>query len=80
MDPKEHATYTVTGCEVSVIPGSEYVCVHIVYAERSQQRKPTRRRYVFSFGQLAELRDAIDEALRVLKQSLKRDPPPPIVH
>lgn len=80
MDPKERATYTVTGCDVSIIPGSEYVCVQMLYVEKPQQRKPVRSRYVFSFGQLAELRDAIDEALRALKQSLKRDPPPPIVH
>lgn len=80
MDPEEHVTSSVTGCEVSVIPGSEYVSIRITFVEDPAQTTSAKRKYVFSYGQVAELRDAIEDALRVLKETLKRDPPAPIVH
>lgn len=80
MDPEEQATFSVTGCEVKIIPGTEYAFIRLAFLEKPALTVTPGRRYVLSYGQLAELRDAIDEALHALKETLKRDPPAPIVH
>ena len=54
--------------------------IRITFVEDPAQTTSAKRKYVFSYGQVAELRDAIEDALRVLKETLKRDPPAPIVH
>ena len=48
MDPEEHVTSSVTGCEVSVIPGSEYVSIRITFVEDPAQTTSAKRKYVFS--------------------------------
>ena len=80
MDPEEHATFSVTGFEVNIIPGTEYAFVRVCFVEKPLQTAHSVRRYVFSYGQLAELRDVIDRALLAFKNALKRDPPAPSVH
>jgi hypothetical protein len=81
MDAEEDVTFLVTGCEVAVVFGTEYAVIQLSFVEKPVQTSPSgRRRYVLSYGQLAELRGAIEEALRALKNSLKHDPPVTSVH
>jgi hypothetical protein len=81
MDSEEHAIFSVTGCEVTVVFGTEYAVVQLSFVEKPLQGLPSgTRRYVLTYGQLAELRDAIEGALRSLKNALKHDPPGTSVH
>ena len=69
--PKERAAFSVTGCDVRVIPGTKHAFIRLALVEKPLQRTPSTRRYVFSYGQLAGLRDEIDAALYLFKEEVE---------
>lgn len=75
MDPDLSTTFTVRNCEVSAIPGTGYAFIRLALEETPLQAVPEERRYVFSLGQLAELREEIDAVLRLSGQPVRDEPP-----
>lgn len=79
MDLEEPTAFSVTTCEVRVIPGTGYAFIQLGLVEENPQA-PSDRRFVFSYSQLSELRDEIESALRIVKDPVKADPPIPKLH
>jgi len=73
MSPKKYAAFSVTDCELRVIPGTKHAFISLALVEKPLQRIPSTRRYVFSCAQLAGLRDEIDAALCLFKGEAESD-------
>ncbi|MCE3258134.1 MAG: hypothetical protein K0Q64_2217 [Nitrobacter vulgaris] len=80
MDSDKHAAFSVMGYEVNIIPGTEYAFIRLALVDKPLQTRPVARHYVFSYGQLAELRDEIDAALRLSKEALQNELDMPRLH
>jgi hypothetical protein len=80
MNLHEHGSFSVKGYEVNVIPGTDYAFIRLAVLEKALQTRPVERRYVFSQSQLAELRDEIESALRLLKEVMETEASVPGLH
>jgi hypothetical protein len=73
MNSKKYAAFSVTDCELLVIPGTKHAFIRLALVDKPLQRTPTTRRYVFSRAQLAGLRDEIDAALYLCKEEVEAE-------
>ena len=65
------AAFSVTDCELRIIPGTKHAFIRLTLVDKPLQRIPSTRRYVFSCAQLAGLRDEIDAALHLFKEEVE---------
>ena len=76
----KRAAFSVTDCELRIIPGTKHAFISLTLVDKPLQRIPSTRRYVFSCAQLAGLRDEIDAALCLVREDMESDLAMPHLH